>query len=65
MVASGLPLRNGSRHAGEIASMALHLIKKVGEFEIKHIPSEKLKIRVGVHSGKVSVGLNSFEINGE
>ena len=27
MVASGLPKRNGNRHAGEIASMALHLLQ--------------------------------------
>lgn len=52
MVASGLPLRNGNSHAGEIASMALHLLKKVGKFQIKHIPNERLKIRIGIHSGK-------------
>lgn len=54
MVASGLPLRNGNRHAGEIASMALTLLKKVEKFKIKHIPRERLKIRIGIHSGKVA-----------
>ncbi|KAJ8923190.1 hypothetical protein NQ315_001744 [Exocentrus adspersus] len=36
MVVSGLPIRNGDRHAGEIASMALHLLSKIKKFEIKH-----------------------------
>lgn len=61
MVASGLPLRNGNRHAGEIASMALHLLKKVGKFQIKHIPCERLKIRIGIHSGTILIGSNSPE----
>jgi len=30
VVASGLPVRNGDRHAGEIASMALELLQSLG-----------------------------------
>lgn len=52
MVASGLPVRNGDRHAGEIASMALHLLNTAEKFHIKHIPNERLKLRIGMHSGK-------------
>lgn len=51
MVVSGLPLKNGNRHAGEIASMALQMLEKIHTFEIKHIPNERLKIRIGIHSG--------------
>lgn len=51
MVVSGLPVRNGDRHAGEIASMALHLLSKIRRFEIKHRPGELLKLRIGIHSG--------------
>lgn len=52
MVASGLPIRNGDRHAGEVASMALHLLAQIKSFEIKHRPGEVLKLRIGIHSGK-------------
>ena len=51
MVVSGLPVRNGNRHAGEIASMALHLLKKIKRFEIRHRRGEQLRLRIGIHSG--------------
>lgn len=51
MVVSGLPIRNGDRHAGEIASMALHLLSKIKKFEIKHRAGELLQLRIGIHSG--------------
>lgn len=52
MVVSGLPIRNGYRHAGEIASMALHLLSKIKKFEVKHRSGELLQLRIGIHSGK-------------
>ena len=51
MVASGVPEPN-RRHAVEIARMALNLVKACKTFVIPHFPGQKLKIRVGVHSGK-------------
>jgi len=51
MVVSGLPVRNGNRHAGEIASMALHLLKRIKRFEIRHRKGEQLRLRIGIHSG--------------
>ncbi len=51
MVVSGLPIRNGSLHAREIASMSLQLLKAVGTFTIRHFPDRKLQLRAGVHSG--------------
>lgn len=53
---SGLPIRNGSKHAGEVASMALHLLERIKSFEIRHRPSERLKLRIGIHSGKFCQG---------
>lgn len=51
MVVSGLPVRNGDRHAGEIASMALHMLANIRRLEIRHRPGEPLKLRIGIHSG--------------
>lgn len=51
MVVSGLPIRNGEQHAGEIASMALDLLEAVRNFRIRHRPTHTLKLRIGIHSG--------------
>ncbi|XP_078101014.1 retinal guanylyl cyclase 2-like [Sander vitreus] len=57
MVASGIPNRNGNRHAGEVANMSLELLHSIGEFKIKHMPEIKVKIRIGLHSGPVVAGV--------
>lgn len=51
MVASGLPNRNGDRHAVDIAHMALDMLSFVKTFELLHLPGIPLWIRIGVHSG--------------
>ncbi|XP_045213178.2 receptor-type guanylate cyclase Gyc76C-like isoform X2 [Mercenaria mercenaria] len=57
MVCSGLPKRNGLLHAGEIASMSLHLLKAIKQFKIRNRPDETLKLRIGIHSGPVVAGV--------
>nr|XP_006817693.1 PREDICTED: speract receptor-like [Saccoglossus kowalevskii] len=57
MLVSGLPIRNGDRHAAEIASSALHLLDEIGHFQIRHRPGEQLKLRIGIHSGPVCSGV--------
>ena len=57
MVVSGLPERNGDRHAGEIGSMALHLLSAMKDFKIRHMPEITLQLRVGLHSGPVVAGV--------
>ncbi|XP_044518510.1 guanylate cyclase 2G-like [Gracilinanus agilis] len=57
MVASGLPLRNGIRHVEEIATMSLHFLSAVVHFKIGHKPEEKLKLRIGLHTGPVVAGV--------
>lgn len=57
MVVSGLPIRNGEKHAGQIASMAIHLLKEIFNFEIAHRPGEYLKLRIGIHSGPCVAGV--------
>lgn len=57
MVASGLPIRNGDRHASEIATMAMHLLSTVTTFQIPHMPDKMLQLRCGMHSGSVVAGV--------
>uniref|UniRef100_A0A3Q1AK29 Guanylate cyclase n=2 Tax=Amphiprion ocellaris TaxID=80972 RepID=A0A3Q1AK29_AMPOC len=57
MVASGLPLSNGNKHALEICTMALHFLSGIKVFRIHHMPTESLAIRVGIHSGPVVAGV--------
>lgn len=51
MVASGLPRRNGNRHAVDICLMALDILEFMGTFQLCHLPGIPLWIRIGVHSG--------------
>ena len=51
MVVSGLPVPNGNRHAGEIATMSLDLLHAVKSFHIRHKPGKQLQLRIGIHSG--------------
>ena len=53
MVVSGLPIRNGDLHAGEIATIALDVISSMVGFKIKHMEGKTLELRVGIHSGKL------------
>ncbi|KAJ8319406.1 hypothetical protein KUTeg_004497 [Tegillarca granosa] len=57
MVVSGLPKRNGNIHAGEIASMSLHLLDAIKQFKIRHRPHDVLKLRIGMHSGSCVSGV--------
>uniref|UniRef100_A0A1I7U4C6 Guanylate cyclase domain-containing protein n=1 Tax=Caenorhabditis tropicalis TaxID=1561998 RepID=A0A1I7U4C6_9PELO len=57
MVASGLPVPNGNHHAGEIASLGLALLKAVEEFKIRHLPNEKVRLRIGMNSGPCVAGV--------
>lgn len=52
MVVSGLPERNGRRHAGEIGAMALHILSRVQQLE-----AHRLQMRIGMHSGQCVAGV--------
>lgn len=53
MVVSGLPERNGDKHADEIAKMSLDLVAAVRQVPIPHMPNKRLQLRVGIHTGVV------------
>uniref|UniRef100_A0AAY4C6C0 Guanylate cyclase n=1 Tax=Denticeps clupeoides TaxID=299321 RepID=A0AAY4C6C0_9TELE len=57
MVASGLPRRNGNRHAVDISHMALDILAFMGTFQLRHLPGLPLWIRIGVHSGPCAAGV--------
>ena len=57
MVVSGLPVRNGNKHAGEIATMALNLLSSTRDFTIQHLPNKRLQLRIGIHTGQYSLPL--------
>jgi class 3 adenylate cyclase len=56
MVVSGLPRTNGGRHICEISNMALTLLEEISRFKIRHRPSEKVKLRIGIHTGLCAAG---------
>ncbi len=51
MVASGVPIRNEDKHAGEICGMAVILLNAIQNFHIPHMENERLRMRIGVHTG--------------
>ena len=76
MIASGIPLtvakQLGDTHASQIATLALDIMNAASAFVIPHKPQERLRIRVGIHSGPAVGGIqkvgdsipryNSFDI---
>ncbi|XP_077869576.1 speract receptor-like [Saccoglossus kowalevskii] len=57
MLVSGLPLRNGINHAGQIASSAMHLLDALSTFKVRHLPEKVLQLRVGIHTGPCLAGV--------
>ncbi|KAI2666910.1 Heat-stable enterotoxin receptor [Labeo rohita] len=57
MVASGLPKRNGNRHAVDICLMALDILEFMGTYQLRHLPGIPLWIRIGIHSGPCAAGV--------
>ncbi|XP_043531824.1 atrial natriuretic peptide receptor 1-like isoform X2 [Chiloscyllium plagiosum] len=57
MVVSGLPERKGTNHADEIAKMSLDLVAAVRQVPIPHMPTERLQLRVGIHTGPCVAGV--------
>ncbi|CAI9730998.1 speract receptor-like [Octopus vulgaris] len=57
MVVSGIPEKNGDRHAGEIATMALDLMSYGTLLHVPNTESNVLQLRIGMHSGPVVSGV--------
>ncbi|XP_077297717.1 receptor-type guanylate cyclase Gyc76C [Arctopsyche grandis] len=57
MVASGLPVKNGNKHASEIATMALELIEAGSTCRAPHKPDTPIRMRCGLHIGPCVAGV--------
>ncbi|OXB64352.1 hypothetical protein ASZ78_009935, partial [Callipepla squamata] len=62
MVASGLPERNGTKHADEIAKMSLDLVAAVRQVVIPHTPAGRLQLRAGIHTGPCVAGVVGYKM---
>uniref|UniRef100_H3AE67 guanylate cyclase n=1 Tax=Latimeria chalumnae TaxID=7897 RepID=H3AE67_LATCH len=62
MVVSGLPERNGEKHADEIAKMSLDLVAAVRQVAIPHMPKERLQLRSGIHTGPCVAGVVGYKM---
>ncbi|KAG7472820.1 hypothetical protein MATL_G00112940 [Megalops atlanticus] len=62
MVVSGLPERNGDKHADEIAKMSLDLVAAVRQVPIPHMPSKRLQLRAGIHTGPCVAGIVGYKM---
>uniref|UniRef100_A0A183BV09 Guanylate cyclase domain-containing protein n=1 Tax=Globodera pallida TaxID=36090 RepID=A0A183BV09_GLOPA len=54
---SGLPKRNGNLHGKECADMALEFMKALSDFRILDLPNERIRLRIGLHSGPCVAGV--------
>jgi hypothetical protein len=64
MIVSGAPQKNGDRHAMEVAEVALAFMVAVVTYKVPHAPSYRMKMRIGLHSGKVGFD-SGYRIGGK
>ncbi|CAB1329615.1 unnamed protein product, partial [Coregonus sp. 'balchen'] len=62
MVVSGLPERNGDKHADEIAKMSLDLVAAVRQVAIPHMPNKRLQLLAGIHTGPCVAGIVGYKM---
>lgn len=62
MVGSGVPIRNGNKHATEICQLSLALMQSVIMFTVPHLPNLTLELRVGIHTGPCVAGVAGLKM---
>ncbi|XP_072041654.1 atrial natriuretic peptide receptor 1-like [Amphiura filiformis] len=61
MVASGLPIRNGSNHAYEIAKMSVDMLQSITSVSaIGDRSHESVQLRIGIHTGPCVAGVVGY-----
>ncbi|GAV08405.1 hypothetical protein RvY_18098 [Ramazzottius varieornatus] len=61
VIASGLPNRNGQKHASEMGRLALTLREAAKSFKIRHRPGTPIELRIGLNSGPCVAGVVGFQ----
>lgn len=59
---SGLPVRNGIKHASQISMLALAMRREIAQLTFPSSPDVKLRLRVGINSGKGRESLHTLGI---
>uniref|UniRef100_A0A0N5BGH1 Guanylate cyclase n=1 Tax=Strongyloides papillosus TaxID=174720 RepID=A0A0N5BGH1_STREA len=57
MVVSGIPQENGVNHLANLADVTLGMMEFLQTYIIPHKKKEKLRIRLGLHTGPVAAGV--------
>ncbi|CAJ0577904.1 unnamed protein product, partial [Mesorhabditis spiculigera] len=57
MVVSGVPEENGKRHIAHIADISLEIMQFLADYEVPHRKGQRLRCRLGFHTGSVAAGL--------
>ncbi|KAF8371533.1 gcy-23 [Pristionchus pacificus] len=57
MVVSGIPEENGTKHIQSIGNTALGIMEFLKTMEIPHKRRERIRIRLGIHTGAVATGV--------
>ncbi|GMT25293.1 hypothetical protein PFISCL1PPCAC_16590, partial [Pristionchus fissidentatus] len=57
MVVSGIPEENGNKHIASIGRTAVGIMEFLKTMEIPHKRRERIRIRLGIHSGSVAAGV--------
>lgn len=58
MVVSGIPIENGIRHLMHLSDVALEMMVFLDEFRVPHKKNDKIRIRLGLHTGLLPHFLN-------
>ena len=53
------------QHSSEIATMSIDLLAAVKQVRIPHMPEEKLRLRIGIHTGKFKVKASKAPLLGQ
>jgi class 3 adenylate cyclase len=57
LIASGIPIPNGKKHASELAKFSLDMMLAFKDFRLPHRPLEAPQLRIGLHSGRCMAGV--------
>ncbi|KAI6205056.1 hypothetical protein M3Y94_00749300 [Aphelenchoides besseyi] len=57
LVVSGIPQENGTRHLMNLSDVSLEIRTYLKDFTVPHRKTERIRIRIGLHTGTVAAGV--------